>query len=78
MTLLRKVISCLAFTIAAVGLLLVAKTELRKWFVYSGREPQAAQFVAWVAWSMMLGGWTIGYWLWPRRPRAPGAGKDTR
>lgn len=63
----RKLIGILFYALAVVTVLILIKTELRKWFVFKGDASSANTVLFWLSLgAAILFGW-IGSKVWPHK-----------
>ncbi len=63
----RKIFAILFYILALVSLIILVKTELRKWFFFSG-EPSSSNTV--IFWGSLIFGFLffyLGNKVWPRK-----------
>ena len=63
----KKFIGVLFYSLAVLAVLILIKTELRKWFVFEGEASSANTFIFWLSLgAAILCGW-IGSKVWPNK-----------
>ena len=62
----KKVLSILFYALMAVSILILAKTELRKWFVFEGEPSSANTLLFWVSLALAILFGFCGSKLWPK------------
>ena len=70
-TIFRKIAGGFCFLIAFFGILILIKTELRKWFIMGG-DPSPANI--WMFWISLGGAVLFGFVgskLWPKKVQSP-------
>ena len=73
-TMLRKFAAVLCYVLAALGALMLLKTELRKWFDMGGDPTPANTLFFWISLGWAAAFWFAGSILWPKKRRKSGRG----
>jgi len=64
--LIKKTFSLLSYLLSAISLVILLKTELRKWFAFGGEPSSANTSIFWIALLSSIIFFYIGKKLWPR------------
>lgn len=63
----KKVLSISFYALMAVSILVLAKTELRKWFVLEGEPSSANTLLFWISLVLAILFGFCGSKLWPKK-----------
>ena len=66
-TTFKKVVSISFYFLMAISILILVKTELRKWFVFEGDTSSANTFLFWISLGFAILFGFCGSKLWPKK-----------
>ena len=64
---IRRVSAVVCYVLAALGALMLIKTEARKWFVLRGDTTSVNTYVFWISGLWTMGFALLGQKLWPTK-----------
>ena len=69
MPVLRKCVAGVCFLLALLGVLMLIKTEIRKWFVMEGEATGANMWLFWISFGWAVVFSLVGAKTWPKKDR---------